>query len=603
MRWSVRTRRAGRGLHRRASVLVAVLLAVAVGSLVVVSMLPRAEGELQAAGASMDATRLRAAAWSALQVHMDELASQREALIEGGEPTVRERIELWGEDAAVRAVAEVVEVRGRRWSAEAGRVDINTATAAVLAGLPGLNEGLAGAIIAARPFDSPEELLRVPGITVDVLYGVAADDELRGVESEDAGGDADEDAQGDAEGEAGAAADGRSRGAAGGDEPLALIDLVTTFAFDPVVQAGVGRPEDAGQRRFDIRRPWREAYARPVSQRWGEEAVEAAKGIMSVEDLSSITPTLLVRLVEEPEEAGAVLDWVAFGPADFVGGLIDINRAPAEVLSALPGMDRSSAEAIVLRRGAMEPEQLKSVAWPAVEGLVTRDVFVQSAHLLATRSLQWRMRLEVRLERGPADGAGLDGAGGAPAEGVTSPSGAGAPAGARLVLDVVVDVASARPRIAYLRDVTALDAAIGSVRGRLEREAESAERAVGEDERETGAAASGGDAGGDDGVDGGPGETSGERLAGRRESREAELAAGREGRLSRGAPAGGAAGGRSGGGGGSGGEPGRGDARSGGSEAGAGGPGGGGGQVVEGDGRRGRWTGNPGSGAGGERGR
>jgi competence protein ComEA len=43
-------------------------------------------------------------------------------------------------------------------------VNINTATQADLEKLPGIGPKRAEAIIAARPFQRPEDLLRVPGI-------------------------------------------------------------------------------------------------------------------------------------------------------------------------------------------------------------------------------------------------------------------------------------------------------------------------------------------------------------------------------------------------------------------------------------------------------
>ena len=50
-----------------------------------------------------------------------------------------------------------------------GRVNINTATLEALTTLPGIGPGKAAAIIAERPFDSVEELERVPGIGPQIL--------------------------------------------------------------------------------------------------------------------------------------------------------------------------------------------------------------------------------------------------------------------------------------------------------------------------------------------------------------------------------------------------------------------------------------------------
>jgi competence protein ComEA len=48
-------------------------------------------------------------------------------------------------------------------------VNLNTASASELAGLPGIGPALARAIIEQRPFDRPEELRKVKGIG-DKLY-------------------------------------------------------------------------------------------------------------------------------------------------------------------------------------------------------------------------------------------------------------------------------------------------------------------------------------------------------------------------------------------------------------------------------------------------
>ena len=59
-------------------------------------------------------------------------------------------------------VTVVVPVRGD--AAGDGRVDVNAASERLLATLPGVGPVMAARIVAARPFHSLDDLLRVPGI-------------------------------------------------------------------------------------------------------------------------------------------------------------------------------------------------------------------------------------------------------------------------------------------------------------------------------------------------------------------------------------------------------------------------------------------------------
>ncbi|MFQ5459240.1 MAG: ComEA family DNA-binding protein [Anaerolineae bacterium] len=66
---------------------------------------------------------------------------------------------------------------GETSAGAAGRVDINSATAAQLEALPGIGPALAGRIVARReehgPFSRPEDLLEVPGIGSRTLARLA----------------------------------------------------------------------------------------------------------------------------------------------------------------------------------------------------------------------------------------------------------------------------------------------------------------------------------------------------------------------------------------------------------------------------------------------
>src|SRR5262249_62111928 len=85
----------------------------------------------------------------------------------------------------------------------------------------------------------------------------------------------------------------------------------------------------------------------------------------------------------------------------------------------------------------------RSVTWPLTHGILKEDEFLQAADHLTMRSMQWRVRVEAGLIDSTAPDSpfrepGLED---------------------RMAFEAVIDVASERPRIAYLRDVTMMDAA------------------------------------------------------------------------------------------------------------------------------------------------
>ena len=73
--------------------------------------------------------------------------------------TTEELILAYGEMEEEKEQKEKKEVK-----AEAGKVNINTASQAQLEALPGIGPKRAEAIIAARPYSSPEEITKIQGI-------------------------------------------------------------------------------------------------------------------------------------------------------------------------------------------------------------------------------------------------------------------------------------------------------------------------------------------------------------------------------------------------------------------------------------------------------
>src|SRR5690606_34329472 len=101
---------------------------------------------------------------------------------------------------------------------------------------------------------------------------------------------------------------------------------------------------------------------------------------------------------------GRVLDAVKVHDGAHATGRVDLSRAPAEVLGALPGIGAGAAESLVEVRRRLSEDELRSITWALKHGVLDRRAFDQCARWLAPRSMQWR----VRVEAGFASTAGED---------------------------------------------------------------------------------------------------------------------------------------------------------------------------------------------------
>lgn len=77
--------------------------------------------------------------------------------------------------------------------------------------------------------------------------------------------------------------------------------------------------------------------------------------------------------------------------APVIGGLINVNTAPAVVLGTLPGLTRQDAEAIVAQRAQMTGEDKKSPAWVLTTGVISPEKFAMISNLVTTRSIQFSL--------------------------------------------------------------------------------------------------------------------------------------------------------------------------------------------------------------------
>ena len=109
-------------------------------------------------------------------------------------------------------------------------------------------------------------------------------------------------------------------------------------------------------------------------------------------------------------------------------GLININTAPIEVLTTVPGIDETLAESILSARKSISPEKRGTIAWLFQEDVLDAATFKKVAPFLTARSYQFSFQVV----------------------------GFGVPSGRFRRLEVVIDSTELTPRVVYLRDLTRL---------------------------------------------------------------------------------------------------------------------------------------------------
>lgn len=432
-------------MARRAFTLLVVLVAVTLGALVATTALTMGGARTSAARSSVQNDQLRALGSSGLLAVMRELELQRDDLMRGGTPTMDGEIVVY-ETEFERGVVTVVDLDGAGeglLASEAARVNLNHAPAEVVAALPGMRREWADAIVAARdarPLDSPEDTLAL-GVEPSAWFGGGAG------------------AQAGASAEAGDALAVPGLGFGRGiDEPLR--ELVTVFSADPSVRSGFGEDGDGarGRRRVPLHLGWSDGIEAEITESLGEgwasvlrRGVEESGPIDTGAALGSIA-----TMGVDVEGWREFYDTLCVTDAPFVPGLVDVNRASEAVLGAWPALGAEGAELATRERDGLDDEQRASARWLVERGVIEDSDGSALLGWAAARSMQWRVRLEARIEAVGVEDRALETIEWlAAAEG---PDGLD-PVGRTLVLEAVVDVATPRARVVYLRDLTHLDLA------------------------------------------------------------------------------------------------------------------------------------------------
>jgi len=309
---------------------------------------------------------------------------------------------------------------------EASKLNLNTASQAMLEALPNMTPDFAAAILDWRdsdaeprpqgaedetysrltparrakngPFETVEELRLVHGATLELLYG--EDTNLNGIL------DPNED-----DGDLSPPHDDRN-----GVLRRGLIDYLTVHSAQP------NRRSD-GSRRIDVTaNATRPRLFQLLNQRLGE--ARAAEIIRTIEGrpLTSVAE-LLVRARLSPAEFARVQTDLANAGTATTRGLVNVNTAPEAVLACLPGIGSDGAREMVAYRLA-HPDELTSIAW--LTQVLPPEAILQAGPSITGESYQFLADIEA-----------------------VGPHGQG-----RCRLRTIFDLSSGTPRIVLRQDVT-----------------------------------------------------------------------------------------------------------------------------------------------------
>lgn len=416
---------------RRALALFAVLIVIVIGALAGTTALVVSGAERARTAHAQHAAHARAAAESGLDAVLAQLATQRDAVLRGDAPDVGQGLTLRVLPDGARVVFRIIDLdpaTDGRLASENARLDINTATREILSAIPDLTPEAVDAILRARaraPIEDVTDLASIAGLTLEDL--ILAEP--------------------------------------GGFEGGAIARLLTATAFDPNTQAGAGPggEERAGLDRIPIHQEDADLRA-ALAQRVEPEIAEFVLERLGDERPASM-PALVNRLGianAEDDRRRALIDVLALHAEPIDTGRVDLNRAPAPVLAALPGIDAAQAEAIVGARDGLDDQTRRDLFWPVRQGLVPPAEYAQATEWLAVRSMQWRVRIEGGVVPGEDDpfddiigGPGAMDSAAARIAGAVGEAGVpDAPLRPRVVLEAVIDLSADRPRLAMIADLT-----------------------------------------------------------------------------------------------------------------------------------------------------
>src|ERR1043166_457160 len=436
--------------NSRAFVLVGILVLVMLVSMIALSLLFRLKAEDTAASASTGAEQAWAAAMSGVQQAMRIATSAVPGSTDWQDlpQSCRDRFvfddgsEQWFFTICSPPSSDSLQELRYGLTDEASKINVNYAHTANLAHLPGMTPALVDSLrdfidpdstpradgaeqefydalpisraVFNRPLDTLDQMLLVRGFTPGLLYGEDANQNFRLDPNEN---DGDEHFPLDNN-------DSRL--------DLGLRQYLTVSSYDPN-QDNDGAPRTNLN---DAKDPLPQIELPPALTKF-------IAALRTNKFQTTHAAALLRAKVKVPGPKGGQSEVESgIGKAElplaldlFTGtgearqqDIININTASAPVLASVPGIDPPLAESICSARNGISPERRATIAWLYQEGLVDSSLFKRVAPFLAARSFQYSFHVV----------------------------GYALPSARYRVLDVIIDVASGKPRITYLRDLTHL---------------------------------------------------------------------------------------------------------------------------------------------------
>lgn len=414
--------------ERRSFVLIAVLVIVGSALLIATSLVFVGQTQATAAASAAGVEQSRALAWSGLQAVTTRLNDQRERILAGQLALLTTEQLVIYETSSALGVVRLLPSTGPGASEddalapESAKLDLNTIDANAMVRTDMIDSAAAAVIIAHRdqtppkPFHSLLELLHVPGAHIEPEAILGPLEELTPMD----------DAQ-LKRGDLGERV--RSRLA---DQPArCLADVLTVFSVEPALQQN-------GKRRINLNVKWSEELGRSVADRFGQQSADLLKQIYesgaTFENEAKIFQALRF-FKTPPQDWPPILDAFTTESGEYHFGRLDINSAPYEALLSLPGITAEQARRIVSVRQELSPQELTTIAWPAIAQIIPPEAYDQLAGKITTRSWAYR----VRIAAGEADAEHPDG-----------------PLSHPVIYEAVIDLSAPKARIAYLRDITLL---------------------------------------------------------------------------------------------------------------------------------------------------
>ncbi len=434
---------------RSAFVLVAVLIIVLLASMIAISLLFRMKAEETAGAATSGSGQAWAAAMSGVEAAISSVTELPPGALEWRDNPATFREQLVVDDGADRWYFTVFS-RGDPegdelrfgLTDEASKLNLNTAIEESLNKLPGVKPLLSQALldfidadntphpegaeqeyydtlaqpykILNGPLSTLDELLLVRGFNAGMLYGEDANQNFRLDPNE-------------SDGEESFPPDDRDSRLNAGLSPLLTVNSHEwNEDSEALPRVNLNDPADAPYTN-DLPATFGPFLA---ACRSNKVVFAHAADLLEARTKLKAAQNQEVELVSGigKEHLAIVLDWFTATNAEELAGLINLNTASSTVLQTIPGIDETLAGNILAARRNLASGKSASVAWLFTEGVVNAEKFKAFAPFLTTRSFQFSFHVV----------------------------GYGIPSGRFCVLEVILDTASGKPALVYLRDLTKL---------------------------------------------------------------------------------------------------------------------------------------------------